>query len=55
MKQFLVMRKVEGVDKVKGLMAIPGLYTLEAAEHFVAQAADAEPESSYMIQEVGAA
>lgn len=55
MKQYLVVKRLEGLDKVAGLMALPGLYTLEAAEQFVTKAAEAEPDSTYLIQEVGAA
>jgi hypothetical protein len=54
-KQYLVMKMVEGLDKVAGLMALPGLYTLEAAQQLVSKAAEAEPGSNYLIQEVGAA
>lgn len=55
MKQYLVVKRVEGFDKVAGLMALPGLYTLEAAQQFISRAAEAEPDSTYLIQEVGAA
>jgi hypothetical protein len=55
MKQFLVMKMVEGLDKMAGLMALPGFYTLEAAQEFVSDAAVSEPRSSYFIQEVGTA
>jgi hypothetical protein len=55
MKQYLVMKMVEGLDKVAGLMAVPGFYTLEAAEQLVMKASAAEPETTYLIQEVGAA
>jgi len=54
-KQYLVIKMVEGFDKVAGLMALPGLYTLEAAQHLVTQAVAKEPEASFVIQEVGAA
>jgi hypothetical protein len=54
-KQYLVMKMVQGLDKVAGLMALPGFYTLEAAQQFVAQASAQEPGSTYVIQEVGAA
>ena len=54
-KQFLVMKMVEGLDKMAGMMALPGLYTLEAAQQFVKQATASEPEAMYYIQEVGAA
>ena len=55
MKQYLVMKMVQGLDKVAGLMALPGFYTLEAAQQLVSKAAEAEPGSNYLIQEVGAA
>jgi hypothetical protein len=54
-KQYLVMKMVQGLDKVAGLMALPGFYTLEAAEELVSKAEKAEPGSNYLIQEVGAA
>lgn len=55
MKQFLVMKAVESLDKVAGMVALPGLYTLEAAEQFVKDLVSAEPDASYLIQEVGTA
>ena len=55
MKQYLVVKRVEGANNVAALMALPGFYTLEAAQQFVTKAAGAEPNSTYMIQEVGAA
>jgi hypothetical protein len=45
---------VEGLDRVAGLIAMPGLYSLEAAQQFVLKAVAAEPGSNYVIQEVGA-
>jgi hypothetical protein len=54
-KQFLVMKVVSGLNQVAGMMALPGLYTLEAAEEFVKELASAEPGASYLIQEVGTA
>jgi hypothetical protein len=54
-KQFLVMKVVSGLNQVAGMMALPGLYTLEAAQEFVREALAAEPESNYFIQEVGTA
>jgi hypothetical protein len=54
-KQFLVMKMVESLDKVAGMMALPGFYTLEAAQQFVKEASASEPGSMYYIQEVGAA
>ncbi len=55
MKRYLVIKMVEGFDKVAGLMALPGLYTLEAAQQLVTQAYAKEPDASFVIQEVGAA
>ena len=54
MKQYLVVKMVESLDRVAGLIAMPGLYSLEAAQQFVLKAVAVEPESNYLIQEVGA-
>ena len=54
MKQYLVMKMVQGIDKMAGLLPLPGLYTFEAAQQFVSQALAKEPGASYFIQEVGA-
>jgi hypothetical protein len=54
-KQFLVMKMVEGLNHMAGMMALPGLYTLEAAQQLVKEAVTHEPGSTYVIQEVGAA
>ena len=54
MKQYLVVKMVESLDRVAELIAMPGLYSLEAAQQFVLKAVAAEPESNYLIQEVGA-
>ena len=55
MKQFLVMRMIQGLNQMAGMVALPGLYTLEAAQQFVKNAMADEPNSMYVIQEVGAA
>ncbi len=55
MKQFLVMKMVQGLNQMAGMVALPGLYTLDAAEEFVNNAMAHEPNSMYVIQEVGAA
>lgn len=55
MKQFLVMKMVEGLNQMAGMIALPGLYTLEAAQQLVKDAVTHEPGSTYVIQEVGAA
>jgi hypothetical protein len=49
------MKMVEGLNQMAGLMALPGLFTLEAAQQFVQDALAKEPESNFLIQEVGAA
>jgi len=54
-KQFLVMKMVQGLNQMAGMVALPGLYTLDAAEEFVNNAMAREPNSMYVIQEVGAA
>lgn len=55
MKQYLIVKAVEGLNQVVNWIAMPGLYTLEAAEQFVCQATVADPKSKFLIQEVGAA
>ena len=55
MKQFLVVKVAEGLNQMANFIALPGLYTLEAAQQLINQAMAAEPESTFMIQEVGAA
>jgi hypothetical protein len=54
-KQYLVMKMVEGLNQVAGMLALPGFYTLEAAQDFVRDALATEPDSSFFIQEVGTA
>lgn len=55
MKQYLIVRAVEGLNHAANWIAMPGLYTLEAAEQLVQRATTANPESRFVIQEVGAA
>ena len=55
MKQYLIVKVAEGLNQMAGLIALPGLYTLEAAQQFVRQATASDPESKFLIQEVGAA
>jgi hypothetical protein len=54
-KQFLVMKMVHDLNQMAGMVALPGLFTLDGAEQFVKQATSNEPGSMYVIQEVGAA
>ncbi|HET9181886.1 MAG TPA: hypothetical protein VFP59_07120 [Candidatus Angelobacter sp.] len=55
MKQFLVMKIVQGLNQMAGMIAMPGLYTLDAAQQLVSAARADEPNSTFVIQEVGAA
>ena len=55
MKQYLVVRVVEGLNQVADLITLPGLYTLGAAQGFVQQALESEPGLRFLIQEVGTA
>jgi hypothetical protein len=54
-KQFLVMKMVQSLNQMAGMIALPGLYSLDAAQRLVSEAAANEPESRFLIQEVGAA
>jgi hypothetical protein len=54
-KQFLVMKMVHGLNQMAGMVALPGLYSLDGAQRLVSEALEDEPESHFMIQEVGAA
>jgi hypothetical protein len=55
MKRYLIVKVAEGLNQVAGWIAMPGLYTREAAEQLVIRAAKADPSSKFVIQEVGAA
>ena len=55
MKKYLVVKVAEGLSHVVNWIAMPGLYTLEAAQHFVDNAMAKDPEAKFLIQEVGAA
>jgi hypothetical protein len=55
LKKYLVVKMAEGWSQVVNWVVMPGLYTMEAAQQFVASAVADEPGARYMIQEVGAA
>lgn len=55
MRQYLIVKAVEGLNQVANWIALPGLYTLEAAQQFIAEATADDPRSKFLIQEVGAA
>jgi len=55
LKKYLVVKMAEGWSHVVNWIVMPGLYTLEAAQDFVASAVASDPGASFLIQEVGAA
>ena len=55
MKKYLVVKIAEGFSQMVNWIVLPGLYTLDAAQQFVAKATIDEPEAQFLIQEVGAA
>jgi hypothetical protein len=55
LKKYLVVKMAEGWSHIVNWVVMPGLYTMEAAQQFVASAVADEPGARYMIQEVGAA
>ena len=55
MKQYLIVRVAEGLNEIANWIAMPGLYTFEAAQEMIDRATQLEPESTFMIQEVGTA
>jgi hypothetical protein len=54
-KKYLIVKMMKGLNQAAGLMALPGFYSLEAAQELVTEALAVEPQSKYVIQEVGAA
>lgn len=55
MKQYLIVKVAEGLNQVASLIALPGLYTLEAAQQFIGDARANDPGAKFLLQEVGAA
>lgn len=55
MKQYLIVRVAEGLNQVVNWIALPGLYTLEAAQQFIGNARASDPAARFLVQEVGAA
>jgi len=55
LKKYLVVKMAEGWSQVVNWVVMPGLYTLEAAQAFVADAMASDPGANFLIQEVGAA
>ena len=54
-KKYLIVKMIEGLNQAADLMALPGFYSLEAAQELVMDALRMEPQSKFVIQEVGAA
>ena len=54
-KQYLIVRVAEGLNEIANWIAMPGLYTFEAAQEMIDRATQADPDSTFMIQEVGTA
>ena len=43
------------MNEIANWIAMPGLYSFEAAQQMIDRATQADPDSTFMIQEVGAA
>ena len=54
-KKYLIVKMIQGLNQAADLMALPGFYSLEAAQEMVMEALTVEPHSKFVIQEVGAA
>jgi hypothetical protein len=54
-KKYLIVKMIQGLNQAADLMALPGFYSLEAAQELVMDALTVEPHSKFVIQEVGAA
>jgi hypothetical protein len=55
LKQYLIVKVREGLSELANWIAMPGLYTLEAAQEIVDRLMVVEPGSKFLIQEVGTA
>ena len=53
MKQYLVVRIAKQLGSLIEMVPVAGLFPLEAAEQFVRGAVANEPESLFLIQQVG--
>ena len=53
MKQYLVVKIAKQLGSLMELIPVAGLFPLEAAEQFVKNAGANEPESLFLIQQVG--
>ncbi|HJX00042.1 MAG TPA: hypothetical protein VJ453_07765 [Terriglobales bacterium] len=53
MKQYLVVKIAKQLGSLMELIPVAGLFPLEAAEQFVRNAVASDPESLFLIQQVG--
>jgi hypothetical protein len=53
MKQYLVVKVASKLDAIMEMIPVAGLFPLEAAEQFVKAAVAHDPESLFLIQQVG--
>ena len=53
MKQYLVVKIAKQLGSLMELVPVAGLFPLEAAEQFVRSAVANDPESLFLIQQVG--
>jgi len=53
MKQYLVVRIARQLGSLIEMVPVAGLFPLDAAERFVKGAVASEPESLFLIQQVG--
>ena len=53
MKQYLVVKIAKQLGSLIELVPVAGLFPLDAAEQFVKNAGVSEPESLFLIQQVG--
>jgi len=55
MKQYLVVKVANKLGAIMELIPVAGLFPLEAAERFVKDSVAHDPESLFLIQQVGTA
>ena len=53
MKQYLVVKIAKQLGSLAEMIPVAGLFPLEAAEQFVRSAVASEPDSLFLIQQVG--
>ena len=53
MKQYLVVKIAKQLGALAEMIPVAGLFPLEAAEQFVRKAVASDPDSLFLIQQVG--